>query len=60
MFYDQILLSIPSWAVVLPREVRTPTRLLKLELAIYPELQVRILNTYVSSLLILATEIVMA
>ncbi|RCV10541.1 hypothetical protein SETIT_2G119800v2 [Setaria italica] len=27
------------WAVVLPREVRTPTRLLKLELAIYPELQ---------------------
>jgi hypothetical protein len=54
------LLSIPSWAVVLPREVRTPTRPLKLELAIYPELQVRILNTYVSSLLILATEIVMA
>ncbi|RLN33003.1 putative E3 ubiquitin-protein ligase XBOS34 [Panicum miliaceum] len=27
------------WAVVLPREVRAPTRLLKLELAIYPELQ---------------------
>ncbi|XP_062187168.1 probable E3 ubiquitin-protein ligase XBOS34 [Phragmites australis] len=27
------------WAVVLPREVRTPTRPLKLELAIYPELQ---------------------
>jgi len=26
------------WAVVLPREVRAPTRLLKLELAIYPEL----------------------
>ncbi|KAK3126926.1 hypothetical protein QOZ80_7AG0565310 [Eleusine coracana subsp. coracana] len=27
------------WAVVLPREVRTPTRPLKLELAIYPDLQ---------------------
>ncbi|KAF8690839.1 hypothetical protein HU200_041236 [Digitaria exilis] len=27
------------WAVVLPREVRAPTRQLKLELAIYPELQ---------------------
>ncbi|KAL6639428.1 hypothetical protein ACP70R_023158 [Stipagrostis hirtigluma subsp. patula] len=27
------------WAVVLPREVRSPTRALKLELAIYPELQ---------------------
>lgn len=27
------------WAVVLPREVRTPTRPLKLEIAIYPELQ---------------------
>ncbi|CAD6220152.1 unnamed protein product [Miscanthus lutarioriparius] len=27
------------WAVILPREVRTPTRPLKLELAIYPELQ---------------------
>ncbi|WVZ62930.1 hypothetical protein U9M48_012620 [Paspalum notatum var. saurae] len=27
------------WAVILPREVRTPTRPPKLELAIYPELQ---------------------
>jgi hypothetical protein len=27
------------WAVVIPCEVRAPTRLLKLELAIYPELQ---------------------
>lgn len=27
------------WTVILPREVRTPTRPLKLELAIYPELQ---------------------
>jgi hypothetical protein len=35
-------LLFPSWAVILPREVRTPTRPLKLELAIYPELQVLI------------------
>jgi hypothetical protein len=31
---------LPSWAVILPREVGNPTRPVKLELAIYPDLQV--------------------
>ena len=31
---------LPSWAVILPREVGNPTRPVKLELAIYPESQV--------------------